>query len=116
MSRRAYHRARYLAKRNDPGWIAHQYQLARAWNKRYPEHNAFYNARRRCTEVTNREYARYGGRGIKFLFKSFPEFLAHIGRRPDGYTLDRINNDGHYEPGNVRWATPSEQAYNRRKS
>lgn len=47
---------------------------------------------------------------------SFSEFLAHIGPRPGpDYSVDRINNDGDYEPGNVRWATRSEQMRNRRQ-
>jgi hypothetical protein len=60
-------------------------------------------------------YTNYGGRGIQFLFDSFEQFYAEIGPRPAGLTLDRIHNDGHYEPGNVRWATRSEQNRNRRR-
>jgi hypothetical protein len=59
-------------------------------------------------------YRYYGGRGIKFLFTSFEQFLAELGPRPSGMSLDRIENDGNYEPGNVRWATRSEQVQNRR--
>ena len=59
-------------------------------------------------------YANYGGRGIKFLFTSFEQFFAELGPRPKGKSVDRINNDGHYEPGNVQWATRSEQRKNQR--
>jgi hypothetical protein len=50
---------------------------------------------------------------IKFRFESYEQFLAELGPRPDGMTLDRIDPMGHYEPGNVRWATIAEQARNR---
>jgi hypothetical protein len=50
---------------------------------------------------------------IEFRFESYEQFLAEIGPRPDGMTLDRIDPMGHYEPGNVRWATVLEQARNR---
>jgi len=50
---------------------------------------------------------------VEFRFESYEQFLAEIGPRPDGMTLDRIDPMGHYEPGNVRWATLLEQAQNR---
>ena len=74
----------------------------------------YHAAKQRCTNPKDPRYRDYGGRGIEFRFNSFAEFFADIGPRPVGHTLHRVNNDGHYETGNVRWATPKEQAANRR--
>ena len=87
-----------------------------------PELVAYISARRRCTDPNHPSWKEYGGRGVKFLFKSFEQFYAEIGPRPEGkspngralYSLDRIDNDFHYMPGNVRWATQKEQCNNRR--
>ena len=74
--------------------------------------------RRRCGNPRAADYPRYGGRGIRVCElweSSFEAFASHVGNPPGpGYSIDRINNDGNYEPGNVRWATASEQALNRR--
>jgi hypothetical protein len=78
------------------------------------EYNTFKRAKQKCTNPRATQYKDYGGRGIKFLFKSFQDFFRELGRRPCGKVLDRINNDGHYESGNVRWATRTQSSRNRR--
>lgn len=82
-----------------------------------PEYSAYSRARQRCTNPANKSFADYGDRGIEFRFTSFEEFLQAVGRRPSPkHSLDRIDNDGHYEKGNLRWATRLEQAGNQRRS
>jgi hypothetical protein len=82
-----------------------------------PEWFAYNSAEQRCNNRNTKRYMDYGGRGIEFRFTSFEAFYAELGQRPsDAHSLDRRNNDGHYEPGNVRWATDQEQALNRRST
>lgn len=81
-----------------------------------PTWNSWYAMQRRCHEIANPAYERYGGRGITVCDRwrdSFEAFLTDMGERPLGKTLDRIDPDGNYEPGNCRWATPLEQRHNR---
>lgn len=84
------------------------------------EYLAWANAIQRCENPKNGNYPRWGGRGIKMCAEwraSFSAFLAAVGPKPTPkHTLDRIDVNGHYEPGNVRWATPVEQASNTRRN
>ena len=84
------------------------------WSSTYRAWSAM---RRRCFNAATKDYPLYGGRGITVCerWKTFENFLEDMGVRPEGKTLDRINNDGNYEPGNCRWATWSEQRVNQRR-
>ena len=84
-----------------------------------PEYSAWDNIKQRCFRTSHKAYCNYGGRGISMCQEwasSFMAFFNHVGYRPSRlHSIDRINNDGNYEPGNVKWSTKSEQAMNRRE-
>lgn len=81
-----------------------------------PTWNSWSSMRKRCTLKSHRSYPDYGGRGIIVCerWTKFEAFLADMGERPEGKTLDRIDVNGNYEPSNCQWATLSEQQKNKR--
>lgn len=104
--------------------VAGQHMLKHGHNRREngrpkpsPTYCSWQNMKKRCFDPKNRDFPNYGGRGITVCDRwrnSFEAFLADMGERPEGRTLDRIDNDGNYEPGNCRWATNSAQRENQR--
>lgn len=107
----------YTSNTASCGCLRQEEQVKRATLHGYcafAEYENYRNAIKRCTMPTARSYPRYGGRGIEFRFRDFSHFYSVLGPRPtSNHSIDRIDNDGHYEPGNVRWATRSEQEHNK---
>lgn len=88
------------------------------YGNEHPLYELWKGMRSRCYYKGHAYYHLYGGRGIYMCsrwYYSFDAFVEDMGERPQGHSLDRINNDGIYEPSNCRWASHAEQAKNRRK-
>lgn len=89
---------------------------------RHPLYNRWSGAKQRCYYPGHKDYERYGGRGIRMhapwhdAATFIREVAAEIGLPPPGHTLDRIDSNRHYEPGNIKWSTHDEQAANRRNT
>lgn len=94
----------------------------RAWEsgiKALPEYNTWRAMKRRCTAIRSPDYRWYGARGIKICERwsnSFLDFFADMERKPSpNHSIDRIDNNGNYEPSNCKWSTAKEQCRNRRR-
>lgn len=87
---------------------------------KHPIFNAWRDMLARCATLSHKSFHNYGGRGIKVCprwLNSFENFYADMGDRPsEKHSLDRINNDGNYEPGNCKWSTQREQTRNTRRN
>ena len=115
-----YKKSSYLKRHPSCGCLGKKSMIEK--NKKHgmvysKEYNSWQSAKQRCTNINSKDYKNYGGKGIKMCnewLDSFEQFFKDMGEKPKGYSLDRIDRDGNYEPSNCRWADIFTQNHNRR--